>query len=68
MSPGATADQVSYYVDLFKKVRDTPEWKKLMADGAFNQSFMTGADYTKWVAGEEKRHEELMREAGFLAK
>ena len=68
MAPGATADQVNYYVDLFKKVRDTPEWKKLMADGAFNQSFMTGADYTKWVAGEEKRHEELMREAGFLAK
>jgi hypothetical protein len=29
---------------------------------------MTGADYTKWVANEEKRHEELMRAAGFLAK
>jgi putative tricarboxylic transport membrane protein len=53
---------------LFKKVRETPDWKKLMADGAFNQSFMTGADYVKWVAGEEKRHEELMRAAGFLAK
>ena len=29
---------------------------------------MTGADYVKWVDGEEKRHEELMRAAGFLAK
>jgi putative tricarboxylic transport membrane protein len=67
MTPGATADQVAYYVDLFKKVRETPEWKKLMADGAFNQSFMTGADYVKWVAAEEKRHEELMKAAGFLA-
>ena len=26
------------------------------------------ADYAKWVANEEKRHEELMKEAGFLAK
>jgi putative tricarboxylic transport membrane protein len=68
MTPGATADQVAFYVDLFKKVRETPEWKKLMADGAFNQSFMTGDEYVKWVAGEEKRHEELMRAAGFLAK
>ncbi len=67
MTPGATADQVNYYVELFKKVRETPEWKKLMADGAFNQSFMTGADYVKWVTAEEKRHEELMKDAGFLA-
>jgi len=68
MTPGATQDQVDYYVELFKKVRETPEWKKLMADGAFNQSFMSGPDYVKWVAGEEKRHEELMKDAGFLAK
>jgi hypothetical protein len=29
---------------------------------------MTGSDYTNWVAKEEKRHEELMKAAGFLAK
>jgi putative tricarboxylic transport membrane protein len=28
---------------------------------------MTGADYTTWVENEEKRHEALMKEAGFLA-
>ena len=68
MTPGATKDQVDYYIELFKKVRETPEWKKLMADGAFNQTFMTGPDYVKWVSGEEKRHEDLMKAAGFLAK
>ena len=67
MPPGVNNDQVNFYVELFKKVRETPEWKKMMSDGAFNQSFMTGADYTKWVAGEENRHRELMKEAGFLA-
>jgi putative tricarboxylic transport membrane protein len=66
-SPGATKDQVDYYVDLFKKVRETEEWKKLMADGAFNQTFMTGKEYTDWVAKEEQRHQELMKAAGFLA-
>jgi putative tricarboxylic transport membrane protein len=48
-------------------VRETPEWKQLMHDGAFNQSFMTGADYAKWVEKEENRHRDLMKEAGFLA-
>jgi tripartite-type tricarboxylate transporter receptor subunit TctC len=68
MPPGVTKDQVAYYVDLFKKVRETPEWKKLMDDGAFNQTFMTGDDYAKWIANAEKSHEGLMKDAGFLAK
>ena len=68
MPPGVTEEQVNYYVDLFKKVRETPEWKKLMSDGAFNQTFMSGKEYADWVAKEETRHEELMKEAGFLAK
>jgi tripartite-type tricarboxylate transporter receptor subunit TctC len=67
MAPGVTNDQVNFYVDLFKKVRETPEWKKLMSDGAFNQTFMTGKDFLDWVSKEEKRHEELMKAAGFLA-
>ena len=68
MPPGATKDQVDFYVDLMKKVRETPEWKDLMNNGAFNQTFMAGDEYAKWVANEEKRHESLMKEAGFLAK
>jgi len=68
MPGGVSKDQVDYYVDLFKKVRETPEWKKFMEDGAFNQTFMTGSDYAKWVEKTEGIHRELMREAGFLAK
>ena len=67
MSPNATKDQVQYYVDLFKKVRETPEWQQLMKDGAFNQTFMVGDEYKKWVETEEKRHQSLMKDAGFLA-
>ena len=68
MPGGVSKDQVDYYVDLFKKVRETPEWKKFMEDGAFNQTFMSGPDYAKWVEKTENTHRELMREAGFLAK
>jgi len=66
MGPKATKDQVEYYIDLFKKVRATPEWQDFMKNGAFNTTFLTGADYAKWVEVEEKRHQVLMKEAGFL--
>ena len=65
--PGAAKEQVDYYVDLLQKVRDTPEWKALMSEGAFDNTFMTGDDFAKWLDKEEKRHQALMKEAGFLA-
>jgi putative tricarboxylic transport membrane protein len=68
MSPGVTKEQVAFYVALFQKVRETPEWKKFMEDGAFNQTFMSGDEYVKWVEAAEKLHYDLMKEAGFLAK
>ena len=67
LPPGVTKEQVDYYVDLFKKVRETSEWKDLMKSGAFNQTFLSGADYAKWIGGEETRHLNLMKDAGFLA-
>jgi len=68
MPGGVSQDQVNYYVNLFKKVRETPEWKEFMEKGAFNQSFMTGKDYATWVEKAEETHKALMKDAGFLAK
>jgi tripartite-type tricarboxylate transporter receptor subunit TctC len=68
MPSGVTKEQVDFYVDLFKKVRETPEWKKFMEDGGFNATFMSGAEYAKWVESAENLHKDLMKEAGFLAK
>ena len=67
MPAGVTKEQTDFYVDLFKKVRETPEWKKFMEDGAFNQTFMAGKEYVAWVAKAEALHRDLMQEAGFLA-
>jgi tripartite-type tricarboxylate transporter receptor subunit TctC len=68
MPGGVTADQVQFYVDLLKKVRETPEWKSFLEQGAFNQTTLTGKEYEAWVAREEARHIILMKEAGFLAR
>jgi len=68
MPAGVTQEQVNFYIELFKKVRETSEWKKFMADGAFNQTFMTGKEYVNWLEKNEALHKQLMSEAGFLAK
>ena len=46
MPPGVPKEQVDYYVDLFKKVRETPEWKELMEEGAFNHDLHDRAPNT----------------------
>ena len=68
MAPGVTPDQLNYYVDLMKKVRDTPDWKEYMDKGAFNTTTMTGPEFRKWLEANETLHRGLMTEAGFLAK
>jgi putative tricarboxylic transport membrane protein len=68
MPGGVPQNVVDFYVDLFRKVRETPEWKKFMEDGAFNQTFMNGKEFATWVAKTEQEHITLMKEAGFLAK
>ncbi len=68
MPAGVSADVVNFYVELFNKVRATPEWKDFMEKGAFNQTALSGKAYADWVANAEKLHFGLMKEAGFLAK
>jgi len=66
--PGAVKpDEVKYYVDVLDKVRQTPEWKKFLEEGAFNTTTMTGKQYTDWVSKAEEMHMGLMKDAGFLA-
>jgi putative tricarboxylic transport membrane protein len=68
MAPGVTKPQVDFYANMLKKVRETPEWKDYMEKGAFNQTSMSGADFSKWLGSAEMLHRELMKDAGFLAK
>ena len=68
MPPGVSADQVQFYLDLFKKVRALPEWKDFMDKGAFNDSALAGQAYVDWLGKNEQMHRELMREAGFIAQ
>jgi tripartite-type tricarboxylate transporter receptor subunit TctC len=67
--PGkVTADQTAFYVDLFKKVSQTAEYKDYMEKQALKPIFLTGKDMLKFLEEDDKLNASLMNEAGFVAK
>jgi putative tricarboxylic transport membrane protein len=67
--PGkVTAEQQEFYVDLFKKVVQTPEYKDYMEKQALKPIFLTGPDMLKFLEEDDKLNTELMTKAGFVAK
>ena len=67
-TPGASKDQVDFYVGLMKKVTETPDWKEFMETGAFNATKLSGPEFVKWLEQAEATHKDLMTKAGFMAK
>lgn len=65
LPPGTSAEQAAYYVDLMKKVVAAPEWKEYTERNALKQTFLTGADFVKFLEKDDAYHRTLMKEAGF---
>lgn len=67
--PGkVTNDQKAFYVDLFKKVTETAEYKDYMEKQALKPVYMTGEEMTKFLGEDDAVNTALMNEAGFVAK
>ncbi len=67
--PGkVTPEQTAFYVDLFKKVTETAEYKEYMEKQALKPVFLTGANMVKFLEADDALNTELMKEAGFVAK
>lgn len=67
--PGkVTAEQKEFYVDLFKKVTETPEYKDYMEKQALKPIFLTGGDMQKFLEEDDALNKSLMMEAGFVAR
>jgi putative tricarboxylic transport membrane protein len=67
--PGkVTADQTAFYVDLFKKVSQTSEFKDYLEKQALKPIFLTGPDMVKFLEEDNALNAQLMNEAGFVAK
>ena len=67
-APAMPKEAVEWYQAFFKKMIETPEWKKYMEDGALKAAFATGPEYVKWVEENEQLHKDLMAKGGLLKK
>jgi len=67
--PGkVTPEQTAFYVDLFKKLTQTPEYKEYMEKQALKPVFLSGKEMLKFLHEDEALNKNLMTEAGFVAK
>jgi putative tricarboxylic transport membrane protein len=66
--PGkVTAEQTAFYVDVFKKLTQTAEYKEYMEKQALKPIFLSGKDMLKFLEEDDKLNKGLMTEAGFVA-
>src|SRR6266851_6354408 len=67
--PGkVTAEQKAFYVDLFQKVAQTPEYKDYMEKQALKPIFLSGQEMLNFLEQDDALNKGLMTEAGFVAK
>ncbi len=66
MPGGVKPEQTQFYVDLLKKVTETPEWKAYLEKNALKEEFLSGDPLKTFLAKDEVMHREIMSDAGFL--
>ncbi|WP_026076056.1 Bug family tripartite tricarboxylate transporter substrate binding protein [Noviherbaspirillum massiliense] len=68
MPAGVKPEQVSYYVNLLKKVSETPEWKSYLQTNGLNDNFASGDAFRKYITKDEETAHRIFSDAGWLLK
>jgi putative tricarboxylic transport membrane protein len=67
-APGMPKEAQQWYIDLLKKVTETPEWQDFADKGGLKRAFLSGPELVKWLADAESLHKDLMTKGGLLKK
>ncbi|TME69704.1 MAG: tripartite tricarboxylate transporter substrate binding protein [Chloroflexi bacterium] len=57
--PGLSAGQQAFWVDVFKKVYDSDEWKKFMSDNALQPDFKSGLEFRLFIQQYQQLHQDI---------
>jgi tripartite-type tricarboxylate transporter receptor subunit TctC len=57
--PGLSQAQQAFWVDVFKKVFDSDEWKKFMSDNVLTPDFRTGLDFRQFILQYQQLHQDI---------
>ena len=61
-----SAEQAAFYVDLMKKVQDTPEWKEYIERSSQVSTFLTGESFGKFIKEDIERTHKIAADEGWL--
>jgi tripartite-type tricarboxylate transporter receptor subunit TctC len=62
------AEAAAYYIEILKKVSETPEWKEYLERTSQTGRFMGGEDFKTFVAADYARFRGVFAEQGWLVK
>ena len=65
-APGISAGQQKFWVDVFQKVYDSPDWKAFMTENNLIPDFKSGADFQKLVNDYQKLHEDIAKQFNWV--
>ncbi len=57
--PGLSAAQQAFWVDVFKKVFDSAEWKKFMDDNVLQPDFRSGVEFRQFLSQYQQLHQDI---------
>ena len=67
-APKVSKEVQDGYVDLFKRVTQTEDFKKYLSDFALKPAFLSGPEFVKWLEEQDALHKELMTKGGLIKK
>jgi tripartite-type tricarboxylate transporter receptor subunit TctC len=66
LAGGVTAEQTAFYVDLLRRVEQTPEWKAYITRTIQTNALITGDDLRKFIVDDEARLRQIAADNGWL--
>jgi putative tricarboxylic transport membrane protein len=64
--PGIGDQALADLTDVVRRAHDTPEWRDVLEKQGWDDEFQTGPDYGRFLAEEEQRVGEILREIGLV--
>ncbi len=66
LPPKVSKEVQDWYVDLFKKVTETPDWKDYVAKNALKPALLSGPAYVKWLEEKDALTKDFMKKGGLV--
>src|SRR5437773_2867144 len=57
--PGLSQGQQQFWIDVFKKVFDSEDWKKFMTDNGLQPDFKSGLEFRQFILQYQQLHQEI---------